>query len=81
MHKLTEKHEIFLESVVGISVDEFKHMSQEDLSDLVDNKLMWLECDGVDNKIPNGISEEGAMAADIIDIIYGPYDGSKYEEA
>lgn len=80
LDKLTERHEKFLQEVVGVSADDFKSMSYDELDALADKKLMWMECDGVDDSLPNGITEEGKLAAEIIDIIYGPYDGSKIDE-
>ena len=74
MEKLAKRHEKFLAELVGISADEFKNMSYEALDDLVDNNLMWIECDGVDDNLPEGITEEGKLASELIDIIYGPYD-------
>ena len=73
MEKLTERHEKYLKDVVGVAPDVFRQMTYEELDALVDEKLMWLECDGVDDSLPNGITDEGKLAADLINIIYGPY--------
>ena len=80
MDKLTKAHEKFLQKDIGISVDNFKSMSYDELDALVNDKLMWIECDGVDDNLPNGITEEGKLAAEIIDIIYGPYDSTEINE-
>jgi len=81
MEKLEKRHENFLQDVVGIAPDDFRNMSYEKLDSLVDDKLMWMECDGVDDSLPNGITGEGKIAAELIDIIYGPYDREEISTA
>jgi hypothetical protein len=80
MEKLTKQQEQFLDKTVGISPDVFKSMSYDELDALADDKLLWMECDGVDDSLPNGITENGKLAAGLIDIIYGPYDEDEDEE-
>jgi hypothetical protein len=80
MDKLTERHEKFLQEVVGVPADDFKRMSHDELDALVDDKLMDMECDGVDDNLPDGITEDGGLAADLIDIIYGPYDSAEFDK-
>ena len=67
MNKIEKKHEDFLKNDVGISPAKFKSMSFEELDALVDEKIVWMECDG------------NELASDIIDIIYGLYDGAEIE--
>ena len=77
---LTQKHEKFLSDIVGISPDEFKAMSYDELDALVDDVLIELECDGAEEGASDESRENTSLAADIIDIIYGPYDGAEQAE-
>ena len=80
MHLLNDKHRAYLRDIVGVEPDIFEKMTYQQLDKLVDDKLMWLECDGVDDTLPGGINEEGKLAAELIDIIYGPYEDSWNED-
>lgn len=80
MQLLQKKHEKFILEKLNMTVDKFKSMSYDELDKLVDDKLMWIECDGVNDELPDGIAEDGKLAAELIDIIYGPYDGSNFDE-
>ena len=73
LHKIEKKHEQFIQIALGISPNEFRSMSFDELDKLVDEKLMWMECDGAGNIFPGGIEEERELAADLVDVIYGPY--------
>jgi hypothetical protein len=81
MEKLMEKHVKFLNEKLDITEDIFRNMSGDELDALVNDELMWIESDGVDNNLPNGITDEGKLAADLIDIIYGPYNSAEMETA
>jgi len=70
---LTKEHEVFLSEVVGISPEDFKAMSFEEMDALADDKLIDLECDGAADDAPDESKINTKYAAEIIDIIYGPY--------
>jgi hypothetical protein len=55
-------------------------MSYEALDSLVDDTLMWIESGGVDDELLNGVAEKRKLAAELIDIIYGPCDSSEFDE-
>ena len=69
MEILRKQHEDFLLNVVGVDPEKFKAMSYDELDKLADEKIIPVECDGAEN---------WKVAAEIVDIIYGPYDSDEF---
>ena len=77
VNMLTNQHLELLKNRFGISKEVFLNMSKNELDNLVDEHLIWIEADEADNNLPTNITLEGALAADLIDIIYGNYSFEK----
>jgi hypothetical protein len=63
---LNEKHDKLLREECGITLDEFKKLSFSQMDKMVDDTLLWIECDA---ESPNRNA-----ASEVIDSVYGPYD-------
>ena len=70
---LNSKHEKLLKEEIGLTLAEFKNLPYAELDKLVDDKIMWIECDRD--------SPYRDVAAEIIDSIYGPYNPEEINAA
>jgi hypothetical protein len=66
LHILNDAHDKFLRDELNMTLSDFKRLSFSEMDKIVDEKLMWIECDGDD--------QSKKLAAEIVDSIYGPYD-------
>lgn len=72
---IDERHIHFLKNELGLDIEAFLSMAQDDLNALIDDKLLWMECDAAEELDRDGqYSEKGQCAIELIDIICGPYD-------
>lgn len=72
---VTEKHDKWIEEVLGVTFDDVEGMTEEELDNLVD-KLADMEADAVTSK-----SEDVDVICEVVDIICGPYDEEEINSA
>ena len=68
---LNAEHEKLLQKEFNMTLGEFKNLTYSQMDVMVDDTLMWIECDK-DNP-------DRKIAAEIIDSIYGPYDSTEFD--
>jgi hypothetical protein len=69
---LNNRHNKFLQQEFNMSLGEFKNLPFSVMDKMVDDSLMWIECDED--------SPDSAIASEIIDSIYGPYSAERDEK-
>ena len=62
---LNKKHENLIKEVLNLSLDDFKKLTYDELDKIVDDTILWIECD---ENSPHRVT-----ASEIINSIYGPY--------